>query len=887
MRKRGNLDKVRDLLRRGANVNAKNVHGDTALIEASQSGHLEVVRALLEHNGVDVNIQTNYGSTALTWASQKGHLEVVRALLMHNGVDVNFQNKYGMTALIYASYYGHLEVVCALLNHDGVDVNTKNMSGDTALIWASFNGHLEVVRALLDHEGVDVNSKESNGKTALDIAREKTNDAVARLLEEHMEREKLRKENERNPRKKHTTETPASEEKRPSSTDVPLDNDQELLLHVMNTSSADPAELSLEYIKRCIKKDSDDKPIILGSGGYGDVFLAEDSRLRKKFAVKMINPTKHDQDTIEDIRTSFQTELSTLKRFRHPNIIVLYGYSLNPSSTQQCLVYEYVANGSLADFLHHHGKTARLSANIRLSIMFELTRAVHFLHTGGCKVVGKGWEVFHRDIKSANICLAEDFTPRLIDCGLAKFVRDSNATPGAVTLKSTNRNGTFGTPGYMCPEYSRKKGAGHPCPYIAAYDVYSIGVVMVELVLGSLTGGQSTQNDSQFLDVYEKYVMNDHHQRIDDGCGKLKLDADRTIIWNPVSLELVCKAAIQCMDPVSGKRLRTKDLLGELNRAIQINAGLRSSEPEGAAGGGCLCDVCNLNCASMKCSEGHALCSSCIEKSLLNAPPPGIGRCPLMCLINECSVVLQDEDLCRNINVGLFIKYILNREIDSPASTSNDNDIPELLKNLKISVDEIHAGQKGIKKVVDDSHAWQKKLATGLNWALGALSLLTANEFKECPNLVLMTPSSFEEKDWSNPKNWVEWVGNQQFRVVFVCFHSHQPGHEAFEISVTREWIVKAAPWLLRCLQLLTWSAKVNKIPLPIPIPSSSVLDQCKRLKEFYDSLKEEGTQGPMTTLEGDAFKVIAERRPRPRIIDCSGTVPWFLFSMRTERQFG
>ncbi|KAI2494853.1 serine/threonine kinase [Fragilaria crotonensis] len=714
---------------------------------------------------------------------QEGPFGSGSSLLNHNGVDVNIKNDHGgNTALIHASYYGYLEVVRVLLGKEGVDVNIKSNDGFTALIRASYYGYLEVVRTLLNHNGVDVIVKDNDGKTALDHARNQKKDDVTHLLEEHMEREKFRKEKERNPHKKPAAETPALEEKHPSSTDVrekdeqkrreeeeqkrreeeeqkrrveeeqkrrkdeeqmrqkdaerkhsmekqrrqqelsngtpaksgaehqvrgdpaqpnenshsiddtKIEQDRSKLLHVMNTPSADPAELSLEYIERCIKKDQDGKLMKLGSGAYGDVFLAEDCRLPKKFAVKMINPTKHDQDTIEDIRKSFQTELSTLKRFRHPNIIVLYGYSLNPSSTQQCLVYEYAANGSLADFLHHHGKTARLSADIRLSIMFELARAVHFLHTGGCKVLGKGWKVFHRDIKSANICLAEDFSPRLIDCGLAKFVRDSNATPGAVTLKSTNRNGTFGTPGYMCPEYALKSAKGRQCSYIAACDVYSIGVVMVELVLGSLTGGQSTQNDSQFLDVYEKYVMNDHHELIVDGCEKLKHDADPTIIWNPVAIELVCKAAVQCMAPVSGKRLCTKDLLGELNRAIQINAGLRSSEPEGAAGSGCPCDVCNRKCASMKCSKGHALCSSCIENSLLNAPRPGVGRCPLMCLFNECSVVLQDEDLCRNINVGLFIQYILNRESDSPASTSND--IPELLKDLIIRVD---AGQKGIK----------------------------------------------------------------------------------------------------------------------------------------------------------------------------------------------
>ncbi len=101
--------------------------------------------------------------------------------------------------------------------------------------------------------------------------------------------------------------------------------------------------------------------------------------------------------------------------------MVLYGYILNTYSTQQCVVYEYTANGSLADFFTDDGNRARLSSDVRLSIMFQLVRAVHFLHTGGCKVAGKGWKVFHRDIKSANIYLADDFTPRLIDCGLSFF----------------------------------------------------------------------------------------------------------------------------------------------------------------------------------------------------------------------------------------------------------------------------------------------------------------------------------------------------------------------------------------------------------------------------------------------------------------------------------
>ena len=300
----GNLNKVRDLLRRGANVNAKNGWGITALMYASADGHVEVVCVLLNHDGVDVNIKNYIGDTALTWASYYGHLEVVHALLMHNGVDVNIKANNGNTALICASFNGHLELVRALLNHDGVDVNIqKDNDGDTALIMASWNGHVEVARALLNHDGVDVNIKNNNGKTALYRAREENKFDVARLLEEHMEREKHPKENEQNTHKKPEGETPVSEEKRPSSTDVALEKDQKLLLHVMNTSSADPVELSLEYIKRCLTDHE------LGKGAFGDVYLAEDSRLPKKFAVKMISPTHRDEAAINEIRKTFQKEL--------------------------------------------------------------------------------------------------------------------------------------------------------------------------------------------------------------------------------------------------------------------------------------------------------------------------------------------------------------------------------------------------------------------------------------------------------------------------------------------------------------------------------------------------------------------------------------------------
>ena len=331
-------------------------------------------------------------------------------------------------------------------------------------------------------------------------------------------------------------------------------------------------------------------------------------------------------------------------------------------------MYEHAANGSLDGFFTDDVKRARLPADIRLSIMFQLARAIHFLHTGGCKVSGKGWKVFHRDIKSSNVCLAGDFTPRLIDCGLAKFVSDdnTNAAPGSVICGPP-----WGSPGYMCPEYNYKNGRGLPCPYIAAFDVYSIGVVLVELILGCLNAKKSMRHSTEYLDVYDMYVQKWRTcHRIDSGLEMLKRDADPTIIWNPDALEIVCAAAIQCMDPLPEERLSTKELLDMLRDAILLNsnAGIQVPEPVSAVDRRPCCAICNEYRADIKCSEGHALCTACIVDKLGDDS----GR-QLSCLINECcSQPFQDKDLCGCIPVETYNRYVgkqAERRIGTNVST--------------------------------------------------------------------------------------------------------------------------------------------------------------------------------------------------------------------------
>ena len=151
----------------------------TELMVASQNGDVEVVKMLL-NKGADVNSKTSDGITALIWATLNGHIEVVK-MLIDKGANVNANEGNGMTALIYASDKGYLDVVQSLL-YKGADVNAKLSDGNTALIYAADKGYLDVVQALLN-KGADVNAKASDGMTALDAAKEGGHVDVQTILE--------------------------------------------------------------------------------------------------------------------------------------------------------------------------------------------------------------------------------------------------------------------------------------------------------------------------------------------------------------------------------------------------------------------------------------------------------------------------------------------------------------------------------------------------------------------------------------------------------------------------------------------------------------------------------------------------------------------------------
>ena len=168
----------------GADIDYKStVTGTTALIQASEYGHTEIVRILLEkgadtrtegankHTALSVTINTQTDTrraTALYVACQHAHYDITSILLQANA-DPNIQTENGWTPLTIASRKNYTNIVQLLIEH-GADINYRlTVTGATALIIASEHGHTDIVRILLE-KGADTRIESANGDTALGVA---------------------------------------------------------------------------------------------------------------------------------------------------------------------------------------------------------------------------------------------------------------------------------------------------------------------------------------------------------------------------------------------------------------------------------------------------------------------------------------------------------------------------------------------------------------------------------------------------------------------------------------------------------------------------------------------------------------------------------------------
>ncbi|KAF7088811.1 hypothetical protein CFC21_091880 [Triticum aestivum] len=200
-----------------------------------------------------------------------------------------------------------------------------------------------------------------------------------------------------------------------------------------------------------------DKENIIGCGGYGLVYKAElpDG---SKLAIKKL----YDEMCL--MEREFTAEVDALSMAQHENLVPLWGYCIQGNS--RFLIYSYMENGSLDDWLHNRddGASSFLDWPTRLKIAQGASLGLSYIHDV-CEP-----HIVHRDIKSSNILLDKEFKAYVADFGLARLILP-NKTHVTTEL--------VGTMGYIPPEYGQA--------WVATLrgDIYSFGVVLLELLTGS------------------------------------------------------------------------------------------------------------------------------------------------------------------------------------------------------------------------------------------------------------------------------------------------------------------------------------------------------------------------------------------------------------------
>ncbi|XP_076946915.1 U-box domain-containing protein 34-like [Bidens hawaiensis] len=192
----------------------------------------------------------------------------------------------------------------------------------------------------------------------------------------------------------------------------------------------------------------------IGEGGYGPVFKGRLSN--NLVAIKVLRP-----DAAQG-RSQFQQEVEVLSCMRHPNMVLLLG----ACPEYGCLVYEYMANGSLEDRLLRRGNTPPLSWQIRFKIASEIATGILFLHQT------KPEPIVHRDLKPGNILLDQNFVGKISDVGLARLLPPSIAED-ITQYRMTSTAGTFC---YIDPEYQQTGMLG------VKSDVYSLGIMLLQMI---------------------------------------------------------------------------------------------------------------------------------------------------------------------------------------------------------------------------------------------------------------------------------------------------------------------------------------------------------------------------------------------------------------------
>ncbi|WCJ20322.1 cysteine-rich RLK (RECEPTOR-like protein kinase) 8 [Euphorbia peplus] len=232
---------------------------------------------------------------------------------------------------------------------------------------------------------------------------------------------------------------------------------------------------SLQFDLGSIRLATDDfsEAMKLGEGGFGVVYMGALPN-GQEIAVKWLSKGS-GQGEVE-----FKNEVLLVAKLQHRNLVRLLGFCYE--GEERLLVYEFVPNSSLNNFIFDPIKRANLDWATRYKIIGGIARGLVYLHEDS------PLRIIHRDLKASNILLDAEMTPKISDFGMARLF--------AIDQTQDDTNRIVGTFGYMAPEYVRR---GH---FSVKSDVFSFGVLILEIVSGQKNTGFRIGEEEEHLLTY-------------------------------------------------------------------------------------------------------------------------------------------------------------------------------------------------------------------------------------------------------------------------------------------------------------------------------------------------------------------------------------------------